>query len=67
MGSGKDGILHIMAGLRWQPERAVSELEWRQVDFELQLARQRLELQRSSRRSSQFAYFSSPLKKRVWF
>ena len=38
MGSGLDDILHIMAGLKRQPERLVSELERWPVDPELQLA-----------------------------
>ncbi len=57
MGSGEDDILHIIAGRERQPLRPVSELERRQVVSELQLARQRLELQQPSRVPAQLAYF----------
>ncbi|OGN13801.1 MAG: hypothetical protein A3J47_01510 [Candidatus Yanofskybacteria bacterium RIFCSPHIGHO2_02_FULL_43_22] len=56
-GGVTDGMSYGMAQPRQQSQCAVSELERRPVDLELQLARQRLQLQRSSRASSQLAYF----------
>ncbi len=41
MGSGADGISHFyLAGLEWQPQRALPQLEWQAVVPLFQLARQ---------------------------
>ena len=48
-----------MADAEWQPERPVPQLERRQVEPELQLARERLELQRSFGQASQLASCSA--------
>ena len=60
MGGGIDGILYVyLARPRRQPECAVSELERRQVELELQLARERLQPQRSRRLSLKLASFQA--------
>ncbi len=58
MGSGVDGIRYDgLGGLEAQPQRPVPQLGWQALDPELQLARQRLQLERSPRPSPKLASF----------